>query len=583
MFSSAIEEYILTSGILISFIGFLVFAARGRKDISHAIASAGINRKMLIAALVVVLLFASLELLLVKPTQQLFFDDVIYQGGALDMLHMGQAWMCNYGTPTQCFTGLIFHEPVGTSFNIAIAFFIAGVHQYSAYALFFFLGALSVFLVFLITMLMFKRFEYAIFAEALMALSPALLVWTFPTTSDLTMLAYSLIAVFSVMIFTYRKGINTLGMVTFSIALAMYMKVDAAIYVVLIPLIYLMLDDESIAKSLRNNFRRIRDNALNTKVLLMVLLFVIAASSELMYTVNEYNVGIYRYNNTMIQDTCSFTNGNVTYINVTHNFDLQNFGANACVNTLFWFGTLQGGSNSYHIMQPIFFTFLAAMGAMVMLAYYRRQALALIVWFFAFFVLYASFYAGSVTYGVDWRFMLSMIAQVGILGGFGAGAIIIAAKRLAGMRSYVIAIAIISLLIAYSFYMVAPDIAISPSSISQAQQARFYQNFVYSNASAIPRSCLVFSFDPELFNLNGLSAMQFGNITSAYTESGLSSYLNKYPCLVVDYGYWCYTSGFEGLCNEVKSTFVLSPIATARDNFSGENTLYGFYSINGLR
>ena len=579
MFGAGIEEYMLTSGIIISFAGFLFFAARSRKDISKAIASAGINREMILAALVIVLLFASLELLLVKPMQQLFFDDVIYQGGALDLLHMGQAWQCNYGSPTQCFVGLIFHEPVGAPFNIAIAFIIAGVHQYAAYGFFFFLSILSVFLVFVITMLMLKEFEYAIFAEALMALSPVLLVWAFPTTSDLTMLAYSLIAVFSALIFVYRKSINTFGMVLFSVSLAMYMKVDAAIYIVLIPLIYIVLDSRSITESVRINFRRIKYNAFNLKVLLVVLLFVIAAAGELIYTVNEYNVGVYGYANTVIQNTCLSANS----INVTHNFDLQNFDANACANIFFWFDAFQGGSGAYHIMQPIFFTFLAVIGIMTMLAYNRRQLLALTVWLFAFFLIYTSFYAGAVTYGVDWRFMLSMIAQVSILGGFGAGAIAIAAKKWMGLKGYAVAIAVISLLIAYSFYMVVPDLAVSPSSISQAQQARFYQNFVYSNASAIPRSCLVFSFDPELFNLNNLSAMQFGNITAAYTESGLSFYLDKYPCLVVDYGYWCYTPEFEGLCNAVKSTFALSPIATAKDNFSGESNVYGFYRIDGLR
>ncbi len=581
MFGAGVEEYILTLGVIVSFIGFLFFAARSRRDISQALKSSGIDGRMLLAAAAVVLLFLALEISLVKPTQQLFFDDVLYQGGALDLLHTGQAWQCNFGSPTQCFTGLVFHEPIGTSFNIAIAFAVAGVHQYSAYGMFLFLSALSVLLVFLISMLIFREFLYSIFAELMFSLSPVLLVWALPTTSDLTMLAYSLIAVFAAALFTYRKNLNTFGMLMFSIPLLMYMKVDAAIFLVLIPLMYIMLDDESLSKSLRNNIRRIQENIFNTRVLIVVLFFVIAVSAEFMYTAGEYRVGTYRYNNTVIPNTCA--PASPAYVNVTQNIDFQNFEANVCANTLFWFDAFQGGNGSYHIMQPVFFTFLAAIGAIAMLAYRRKQAISLLIWFFVFFTIYTSFYAGAVTYGVDWRFVLSMITQVSMFGGFGAGAIILASRRWAGTRGFALSLAVVALLIAYSFYTMAPSLGINPSSIPQAQQARFYQNFVYGNAKSIPASCLVFSFDPELFNLNNRSAIQFGNITSAYTQSGLAAYHDKYPCLVVDYGYWCYTSGFEGLCHTVSSTFNLTQIATARDNYSGFAYAYGFYRIDGLK
>ncbi|EQD40915.1 conserved hypothetical protein, membrane [mine drainage metagenome] len=582
MFSAGTLEYILTLGITISFAGFIIFAIRARKDISQAMRGAGVGRMQMLAALAVVIVFAAMVLSIVKPTQQLFFDDILYQGGALSMMHSGQAWQCNFGSPTQCFTGLIFHEPVGTAFNVAIAFAVGGVYQYSAYGIFFLLTALSVLLVFAITVLMLRKFIYGIYAELLFALSPALMVWAFPTTSDLTMLAYSLIAVFSIMVFIQRKNINTFGMVLFSISLAAYMKVDAAIYLVLIPLIFLILDDKSVLKSMHSNIKRVRRNLLNTKVLLLLLFFVIAISGELTYAALEYRTGGYGYKGTFIQNTCN-PSSSISYVNVTHKIDLQNFGANTCANIAFWFDAFQGGITYYHIMQPIFFTFLGVIGVIVMLPYRRRDALALLIWFFAFFVLYTSFYAGSVTYGVDWRFVLSMIAQVSILGGFGAGAIILAAKRFAGQRGYIAAVLAVSLLIAYSFYSMVPDLGVNPSSIGQAQQARFYQNFVYANANAIPRSCLVFSFDPELFNLNGLSSIQFGNITSAYTQSGLVSYHKDYPCLVVDYGYWCHTARFGGLCNTVKGTFNLSAIAVTVDNFSGTADTFGLYRVNGLR
>jgi hypothetical protein len=45
MFGAGVEEYILTLGVIVSFIGFLFFAARSRRDISQALKSSGYRRQ----------------------------------------------------------------------------------------------------------------------------------------------------------------------------------------------------------------------------------------------------------------------------------------------------------------------------------------------------------------------------------------------------------------------------------------------------------------------------------------------------------------------------------------------------------
>lgn len=412
--SEGLEEYLFTIGILISFVGTLAAAYISRKSIASALKEAGLDKRKLAVAIILVLLFVSIELVFVKPTQQLFFDDSIYQGMAQDLLHMGQAWMCSYGTPTKCFIGEIFHEPIGTSFNLAIAFAIFGVSSNAAYGTGFFLAAVSVIFVFFVALLMSKKFIVAAFAELFMALSPALLIWAEPTTSDMPMLAYSLIAIFFMLIFVRKRNYGTFALALLSLALLSYMKVDAVVYLVLIPVMYVVLSDDNILSSLKNNFMRLRKGLLDTKLLVIFMIFIIAIGPEIGFAYNELTSGSFGYSGAYVQQTCL---ANLPAIIASRPIDLQNFEANLCSNVAFW-------TNAYadiDIIQPLAFTVFAAIGVAFMLGYKKfRELLTIALWFFAFFLLYTSFYAGGVLYGVDWRFMLSLVAQTSILGGFGA-------------------------------------------------------------------------------------------------------------------------------------------------------------------
>ncbi|MEM3827377.1 MAG: glycosyltransferase family 39 protein, partial [Candidatus Micrarchaeaceae archaeon] len=224
MFGAGTEEYLMTLGVLAAFIGTLVSGILSRHSIGKLLKNMQLNRWHMLMAVAILALFVILEATIVKPTQQLFFDDVIYQGGALDLLHMGQAWMCNYGTPTSCILGQVFHEPVGTALNIAIGFALFGVRQATAFNTMFALTALSVLLTFFVALLLFRNTKAALFSELFMALSPALLVWARPTTSDIPSLAYTLLAMFALVVFVREKNIRTFTFFGMATVLATYMR-----------------------------------------------------------------------------------------------------------------------------------------------------------------------------------------------------------------------------------------------------------------------------------------------------------------------------------------------------------------------
>ena len=200
-------EYLFTLGILISFLGVIIGSILNRRSILEVLRAAGFKRRDLLIAIVLVLVFLSVELYLVRPTQLLFFDDAIYQAMAADLVHMGQAWMCNYGTPTACFSGQIFHEPIGLSFNIAIAFAVLGVHRRRlAYTAQLALASISVFMTFMSPCSSSRTGRRRSSPPSLLALTPIILVWAMPTNSDMATLAYSLISLFMLMVFMRKKN-----------------------------------------------------------------------------------------------------------------------------------------------------------------------------------------------------------------------------------------------------------------------------------------------------------------------------------------------------------------------------------------
>jgi hypothetical protein len=138
-----------------------------------------------------------------------------------------------------------------------------------------------------------------------------------------------------------------------------------------------------------------------------------------------------------------------------------------------------------------------------------------------------------------------------------------------------VAAAVIVAVILFGFYNQLRYLAVSPGSLPQAGDARFYENFIYNNSYLIPSSCLVFSYDPTLFNINNRTATQFSYL---YDKQEYAAYLKNYSCLVVDYGYWCYTP--NNICTYAKSDFILSTIAKA--TYNQTNTTYSLYKVVGL-
>jgi hypothetical protein len=541
-----------------------------RHDIGDLLKKEGLDKRSLAAAFVIMLLFISVEAILVKPTQQLYFDDEIYQNMAQNILHSGVAWWCNYGNGSRCLATQIFHEPGGESFDLAIGFAILGITRSAAYATQLVTSALAVLLTFFAALLLFRNKKAALFSELFMALSPIMLVWAFPTTSDMPALMYSLLAFFAMLAAIRLRRARVLAFFLFAILLAVYMKVDEIVILPVFLLAYILLSEQFEHESGRN---RMGSGRLFYPVL-AVCIFVLLLIPEMIFI--NYNAGdSYGATGTSIPLTC---NSNSSYMTANGMISIEDFKANICSNLFFWLGKYR----SQDVIQPLIYTLFALLGAAGLLLRRRFSEFgALLVWFGALFLFYTAFYAGGVTYGVDWRFMLSLAAQAAMLGGFACAEMYdmadYYAKRLAKNAKAVrivnvVVLAAIIVLLFTPIYLLMPRIAVNPSAIQQAGDARFDENFVYNSSSAIPNNCLVYSYDPTLFQIVGKNSTQIGNL---YNDTQVAQYQQANKCLVLDYGYWCYTPNNE--CSYAQQSYNLVPITTA--TYSAMGRTYGFYYI----
>ncbi len=411
------QEILFTIGIIVSAVGLAVSAIFSFNDISSIFKHLKFRNASIVLLLVVIFVFLMLEFTVIKSTQRVFFDDVIYQSQALYLIRTGQAVMCNYGTPFQCFTNYMFHEPIGTAFNIAIGYAIFGINQAAAYNVQLALATICIAIVFFISFLLFKDHSAALFSAAFFAMSPTLLVWAKPVTSDLEMMFYASLSIFFMIIFIYKKNIRTFSALAFSMVLLTYMKINALIYLFLLPILFVIIDGENIIKSIKNNIHRLimffKSN--NTINMLLVLFLVIGLMPELFFSYNELTTAPFGYENAQVQYSCS-----VGVITPHSKFSAEYFIANLCTNLYFWLDKFK----SQGIFQPVLFTVFSIFGAAMMAVYKRRTFLMIAFWFLAIFISYTAFYAGAVTYGSDWRFILGVIVQASLFAGFCAAGIL---------------------------------------------------------------------------------------------------------------------------------------------------------------
>lgn len=564
--------YLFTIAYIFLLAGLLGSAFLLRRKAAAALSDK--NSAAYLAAMAMVIgFFVAFALLYVHPVEQLYFDENIYQGIALNILHNGNALWCQYGTAhlSSCGLNEIYHDPVEISFYLAIAFAIFGPGIATAYNMELLIGALSILLVFLLGSSMFGK-RTGLASAIIFSLIPELFIWSrTQAVPDLIFMMFTILAFLAYDI--YKKGKSNAAAAFFlsALGIAIYTRIEGAL---LIPIFILL---EICAAWIGRSQKASVSRKGSLKPALLFAAFVVLMLPQAYYISYEGH---------------SLDYGTGTLCNVQSNqtFSLSNMECNIQPNTQFFLGSYNAVSY-YPAYFSAFTTAIGILGALMMIFWRKKRngimpLLMLGLWIIVFHLFYDFFYAGSVLYGVDVRFMLILYPAMAIFGGFAIAGISTLPERKENQRrgkgpsskaiiaSAAIFIALIAIFAVFPFYNSLGITAISPSSMPQESMPMAATSFLYNSINSVPANCLVFTFTPDIWYEYNRSAAQVGYVGSSSTD--FQAFESQFSCFAFDSGYWCTTSGggFKGstctpdISNYNSSVIASSPAPNGIDNFT---------------
>ncbi len=591
--------YAATAALAIALIWLIYAIVRGRRSISSAL-EGRINKQSLLALVLILGFFLTFSLIYMHPTEELYFDENIYQGIALNILHNGNALWCQYGSAyaASCPASEIYHDPIGLSFFIAIAFAVFGIGINTSYNLELFIGALSVLFTFLLASIMFKDKKAAVASTLVFALMPELFIWSrTQAVPNLIFMALTTLTFFLFLVVRKRNDIYTLSAFFASLAITSYMRLEGILLIPIFALLYLIMQDQgntNIIKRLQSSI-----HAFNYDVDLLIVFFIF-----LVLIAPEAYFVSYQLSNPQFGQSSALFSLSIFQSNV--------FGANNAYGACNVYGYVLGPNICYFIgkfnstsyfptMFPQFTTLLSLVGiAILAFRSVRRNGemynalLLLLLWVIVYYLFYGLFYAGSVTYGVDVRFMLQITPPLALLAGIcvselgnGSATLLFSRRikrhgRRGGVLSeafaYSICTLIIIALVIFPFYQNSQLVSLPAPQQPQQSVISTVMTFFYSNVQAVPSNCLVFSYTPDIWFEANKSSAQIGDIGTS--DSNFTSFASRYSCFVIDVGYWCNVPPEQSThCLEMVHNYKIKPIVSQNTTVTGGQVDLGFYQI----
>ena len=477
-----------------------------------------IQKKTWIFIFLIFLLGLTLRIFLTPHTHRLFFDESIYMDIGKEILTHQQACLCNYGNQRECYECELMKWPNAYPFTLAVAFLFFGVNEKVAFNLVVLLGSLSIILVALIAYLLSKKERIALYSALLFALIPIHIMWSGTVAPDPVFVFYTLLTILA---FLFMKESDKLSVSVFAmscLAFAVQMRAEGMILIPLVAILFIILS------------KNLKKKILDPKFFLSLLIFILIIPSS---------IHVYHASKT---DTWGSSG---------KKFSLEYAKENVPVNAFFW---VMGYKTIEH---PILYTLFALLGILWLIKE-KRIFLSLLAWFFTFFFLYASFYAGSVLYGVDVRYALSCYPPFIIAASYGMYGIEEEAKRRLKKNGLVGIFLVLIMLVSFFFYI--PSISTPAEKIEEAKQARAYRKFVVNFAERMNESCYVLSHVPSIYLMHNKSSLQTWN---GQNEERMRELFKKTDCVIFDDGFWCHVEPYEStVCKYMFDNYKLTKLAS---------------------
>lgn len=475
-------------------------------------------------------------------TTRLFFDEDIYLDMAKQITQRLSSCLCDYGNKFECFRCELMKWPVGHPFLISIPFSFFGPSEVVASHFMIFLSSLSVVFVFLSSFLLFENKKVAIFSSLVLALLPVHILWSVTSAADVTFSFFTSLTLFFSILSVKSKEWKIHLISLIALVLAVQSKTEG---IILIPLYFLT------QFLLNQNYPKMYEK--NSYVLSIIFSFFLL-SVYLIHTFYASRVD--------------------TWGSSGEKFGFEYLQSNLVSNLGYWFEIPALTDKWSYTGKQLYHPFLLTVVAFLSFTFIKnnfKKILILIIWFGALFLMYASFYAGSIYYGVDVRYVLPQYIPFSLICGLGFYSISNIAKKFVGEnRGFILTI--ILLLLYFSTYL--QKIHTPPEEIEESYGARLYRNSVIDFASKQSDDCYFISHVSSIYSWLGKGHMQ---IWYVYRPE-FDSVLKNRDCVIFDEGYWCAIQVPESQsCVEFSRKYKLELLQRVND--TRENKVYSLYKI----
>ncbi len=497
--------YISPWFLAINFFLILVFIIFGFGTIRRYLR--GVDKRSLLILLVILIIAFSLRQFLVPHTHRVFFDEDLYLGVGNSLATEFRNILCNYGTPTHCFDGILNKDPSGFPFLVSLIYRIVGPGEPQIFFLSTIVGTLTVFVVFLLVYFITRDKNISLIASFLFAITPIHLVWSGSTATEIFFTFFSLLSLSMMVLYLKSRRYMILLLSLASAAYSAQIRPEGIFFLFILGLFVLLME--------RNLLRLLRSK----KNWLSILFLVVLLMSQIM------QLSIFKNEDWGAPDG--------------KKFGLLYFEENSLPNISFWF------TNKYH---PLIFTILSIVGFIYSIRKNLRLSLFLVLWWISYFVLFSSFYAGSFSSGgIGSRYIVMYFTPMIVFAAFGFNEIM-------NLRRRYKFITIISLLliIAISFLPILPFITIPDQ---QAQYVRDMHDFVMEHVHDINSSCWVLTHNPSIFLVQRMNSLQTWYSSNKFVMDRI---YNKTNCVLWLEGAWClFEPHKSGVCKYIHDNYKL--------------------------
>lgn len=459
-------------------------------------------------------------------TNRIYFDEQIYQSIGQNLSDLKLAQMCNDGTVEyghlQCWAGEYNKQPYAYPHLLSVAYRIFGVSEGVAFTVNAAVMALTVCLVFLLTMTLFGDARAATFSGIIFLMIPQQLLWSATAAVEPSASMACVLALFMAGAFVREKSTVALASAGIATAWAVQFRPESFLVV---PVVALILWIGLPA----GEFRRPRIWAVG---LLALALAAVHAGHLVAVRDEGWGTGAAR-----------LALGYVPY--------------NLTVNGPFY---VSDGRF------PVVFSMLAGLGLFGP-GQFKRFVMA--VYFLLFFGIFLMFYAGSYNFGADVRYSLMTYPPIAVLGGLGASSGARWVGRFAPASQATTAV--IALLVV-QFLWYTPLVR---ATTEEAWAARADVEFAARTVPQLPGNAYVLTHNPGMFHIWGINA---GQISSLTTNPEFMKFLSsRYGGggIYVHWNFWC------NVMDPVQRGFCEAAIAgrehTVLAEYRERDQRFGFY------